>query len=205
MVRCCRVPLQSNIFTNDKDVQVLSVGTHNHNAIGYTKNDLKEIKFKDEAAHKSSEYENRVHEISDNHIEHDFMHEQIYAQPYDCIDSTRNRSSSDVETVKICRYDEMNDYDKVNLHCNAFNKYIKCVKEIEPPFLSSVLKSIESKIDICSILNEKGTESIEKQKADIEQPIVKATSKKNKRTRDETSHNEECIQKLKKTKKLIAW
>ena len=126
-----------------------------------------------------------MHEISDNHIE------QIYAKPYDCIDSTRNRSSSDIETVKICRYDEMNDYYKVNLYCNAFNKYVKCVKEIEPPFLSSVIKGIESKIDSCSILIEKEKESIEKQKADIEQPIVTSTSKKSKRTRDETSHNEE--------------
>ena len=154
-MRCCLAPLQSNIFTNDKDVQVLSVVTHNHNATGYLKNDLKEIRFRNEAAHESSEHESRVHEISDNHIEHDFMHEKIDAKPYDCVDSARNRSSSDIETVEICRYDEMNDYDQVNLYFNAFNKYMKCVKEIEPPFLSSVLKGIESKIDICSILNEK--------------------------------------------------
>ena len=32
---------------------------------------------------------------------------------------------------------------------------MKCMKEIEPMFLSSVLKDIESKIYICSILNEK--------------------------------------------------
>ena len=57
---------------------------------------------------------------------------------------------------------------------------MKCMKEIEPPFLSAVLKDIESKIDICSILNEKGKEGIEKQKADIEQPIVTATTKKSK-------------------------
>ena len=102
----------------------------------------------------------------------------------------------------------MNDYDKVNLYCNAFNKYMKCVKEIEPPFLSSVLKGIESKIDISSILNVKEKESIEKQKADIDQPIVTATSKKSKRAKDETSHNEECITKLKRRKqpqKWIAW
>ena len=52
----------------------------------------------------------------------------------------------------------MNDYDKINLYCNKFNKYMKYMKEIEPPFLSSVLKDIESKIDICSILNEKKEE-----------------------------------------------
>ena len=178
--------MQSNIFTNYKDVQVLSVGTHNHDTIVYTKNDLKEIRFRNEAAQESSEHENRVHEIFDNHIEHDFMHEQIYAKPYDCIDSARNRSSSDIETVKICRYDVMNDYDKVNLYYNAFNKYMECAKEIEPAFLSSVLKGIESKIDICSIRNEKQNDSIEKQKADIEQPNVTATSKKSKRARDET-------------------
>ena len=114
MVRCCLAPLQSKIFTNDKDVQVQSVGTHNHNATGYSKNDLKEIRFRNEAAHESSV--------------HDFMHEKIDAKPYDCIDSARNRRSFDIETVKICRYDEMNDYDKVNLYCNAFNKYMKCVK-----------------------------------------------------------------------------
>ena len=107
--------------------------------IVYTKNDLKEIRFRNEAAHESSV--------------HDFMHEKIDAKPYHCIDSARNRCSSDIETVKICRYDEMNDYDKVNLYCNAFNKYMKCVKEIEPPFLSSILKGIEIKIDIGSILN----------------------------------------------------
>ena len=133
------------------------------------------------------------------------MHQKIDAKPYDCIDSARNRSSFAIETVKICRYDEMHDYDKVNLYCSAFNKYMKCVKEIEPPFLSSVLKGFESKIDICSILNEKEKESIEKQKADIEQHIVTATSKKSKRVRDETSHNEECIQKLKRRKQPLKW
>ena len=61
MVRCCLAPLQSNIFTNDKVVQVLSDGTHNHNTIVYTNNDLKEIRFRNEAAHESSEHENRVH------------------------------------------------------------------------------------------------------------------------------------------------
>ena len=94
----------------------------------------------------------------------------------------------------------MNDYDKINLYCNTFNKYMKCMKEIEPPFLSSVLKSVESKIDICSILNEKENESIETQKIGPEQPIGTATSKKSKRARDETSHIEECIQKLKRRK-----
>ena len=85
---------------------------------------------------------------------------------------------------------------------------MKGAKEIEPPFLSSVLKGIESKIDICSIINEKAKESIEKQKADIEQPNATATSKKSKRASDETSHNEEYIQKLKRRKqphKWIAW
>ena len=48
------------------------------------------------------------------------------------------------------------------------------------PFLSVVLKDIESKTEICSILNEKEKGSIEKQKADIEQPIVTVTTKKSK-------------------------
>ena len=48
------------------------------------------------------------------------MREKIGAEPYDCIDSARNRSSSDIETVKIYRCDEMNDYDKINLYCNTF-------------------------------------------------------------------------------------
>ena len=52
------------------------------------------------------------------------MHEKIDAKPYDCIDSARNRSSSDIETVKICRYDEMNDNDKVNLYCMIVIKLI---------------------------------------------------------------------------------
>ena len=34
------------------------------------------------------------------------------------------------------------------------------MKDIEPPFLSSVLKDIESKIDICSILNKKKNQKI---------------------------------------------
>ena len=72
-MRCCLAPLQSNIFTNDKDVQVLSVVTHNHNATGYSKNDLKEIRYRNEAAHESSV--------------RDFMHKKIVARPYDCIDS----------------------------------------------------------------------------------------------------------------------
>ena len=78
----------------------------------------------------------------------------------------------------------MNDYDKINLYCNAFNKYMKCMKDIEPPFLSSVLKDIESKIDICSILNkekESENECIEKQKTEPEQHNVRAKTKKIKR------------------------
>ena len=57
-------------------------------------------------------------------------------------------------------------------------------------------------------INEKEKESIEKQKVDIKQPIVTATTKKSKRARDETSHNDEFIQKLKRRKqpqKWIAW
>ena len=65
------------------------------------------------------------------------LHEKIGATPYDCIDSARNRSSSDIITVKICRCYEMNDYDKINFYCNTFSKYMKCMKEIESPFLSS--------------------------------------------------------------------
>ena len=145
-LRSCRSPLQSNIFSNDQDVRVLSVRTRNQNTASYTKNDFKEFKYTNESAHKSSDHEKRVC---------DFVHEKIGAKPYDCIDSARSRSSSNIETVKICKYHEMNNYDKINLYCNTFNKYMKCMKEIEPPFLSSVLKDIESKIDICSILNEK--------------------------------------------------
>ena len=80
---------------------------------------------------------------------------------------------------------------------------MKCVKEIEPPFLSSVLKGIESKIDICSILNEKKDKRKHwKQKADMEQPNVTATSKKTKRARDETSQNEEWIEKIERSKTM---
>ena len=67
------------------------------------------------------------------------------------------------------------------------------------------LKSVESKIDICSIINEKENESIETQKIGPEQPIVTATSKNSKRARDETSHIEECIQKLKRRKQPQKW
>ena len=74
----------------------------------------------------------------------------------------------------------MNDYDKINLYCNTFQKYMKCMKEIEPPCLSSVLKDIESKI--CSIINEKENECIEKQKSIIEpkQHNITVKSKKSK-------------------------
>ena len=110
-VRCivgyCLAPLQSNIFSNDKDVHVMSVGTHNHNTTSYKKNDLKEITYR---------IEKKVHKINEDHSEHDFLHEMIIAKHYDCIDSERNRSSSDIETVNICRYDEMNDCDNVSLH-----------------------------------------------------------------------------------------
>ena len=102
MVRCCLAQLQSNIFSNDKDVQVLSVVTHNHNTTSCTENDLKEIKYRNEIVQKSPEHEKKVHEISDDHIQNDFMHETIVAKPYNCFDSARNRSSSDIETVKIC-------------------------------------------------------------------------------------------------------
>ena len=187
MVRCCLAPLQSNIFSNNQNVRVLSVGTHNYNATSYTKNDCKEIKQGNQIASKSLLHEERVYELNDDH------NKSIGAEHYD------------IETVKICRCDEMNNYDNINLYCNTFNKYMKCMKEIEPPFLSAFLKDIESKIDICSILNEKEKESIEKQNADIEQPTVTATTNKSKRARDETSHNKEFIQKLKRRNQLQKW
>ena len=143
MVRCCLAPLQSNIFTNDKAVQVL---------VGLELTIIIQPPIQRTISKKSdSEMKLRMNLWNMQNRGHDFMLEKIDAKPYDCIDSARNRSSSDIETVKICRYDESSDYDKVNLYCNAFNKYMKCVKEIEPPFLSSVLNGI----DICSILNEK--------------------------------------------------
>ena len=102
MVRCRLAPLQSNIFSNDQDIQVLSVGIHNHNSASYTKSHLKEIIYRNEAAQEFSEHENRVNEINDDHIEHDFMHKKIGSKPDDCIYSARNRSSFDTETVQIC-------------------------------------------------------------------------------------------------------
>ena len=107
-LRSCRSPLQSNIFSNDQDVWVLSVETHNHNTASYTKNDFKEIKHGNQVAPKSSEHGKRLCEINDDHG-YDLLHEKIGAEPYDFIDSARNCSSSDIETVKICRCDEMND------------------------------------------------------------------------------------------------
>ena len=50
MVRCRLAPSQSNIFSNDQDIQVLSVRIHNHNSASYTKSDLKEIIYRNEAA-----------------------------------------------------------------------------------------------------------------------------------------------------------
>ena len=41
--------------------------------------------------------------------EQNCMHEQIGAKLYDRINSRENRSISDIESMKICRYDEMND------------------------------------------------------------------------------------------------
>ena len=71
-LRCCRSPLQSNIFSNDQDVRVLYVGTHNHNTASYTKNDFKEIEHGNQVAPKSSKHEKRVCEINDDH-EYDFF------------------------------------------------------------------------------------------------------------------------------------
>ena len=51
----------------------------------------------------------------------------------------------------------------------------------------------------------KENESIETQKIGPELPIVTATSKKSKRARDETSHVEKCIQKLKRRKQPQKW
>ena len=73
MVRCCLAPLQSNIFSNNQDVRVLSVGTHNHNTASYTKNDCKEIKQGNHVAPKSLLHEKRVYEINDDHNEYDFF------------------------------------------------------------------------------------------------------------------------------------
>ena len=100
MVRCRLAPLQSNIFSNDQDIQVLSVGIHNHNAASYAKSDLKEIIYRNEASQESSKHGNRVNKINNDHIEHDFMHKKIGSKPDDCIDSARNRSSFDIETLK---------------------------------------------------------------------------------------------------------
>ena len=115
-LRSCRSLLQSNIFSNDQDVRVLSVGTHNHNTASYTKNHFKEIKYRNQVASKYSEHEKRVYEINNDHNEYDCLHDKIGAKPYDCIDSARNRSSFDIETAKICRCVDMNDYDKINLY-----------------------------------------------------------------------------------------
>ena len=71
-----------------------------------------EIKHGNQVAPKSSEHEKRECEINDDH-EYDFLHKKIGAEAYDCIDSAQNCSSSDIENVKICRCDEMNDYDKI--------------------------------------------------------------------------------------------
>ena len=38
------------------------------------------------------------------------MHGNIGAKPYDCIDATQNGSTSNIETVKICRDDEINNW-----------------------------------------------------------------------------------------------
>ena len=89
-LRSCRSPLQSNIFSNDQDVRVLSVGTHNHNTASYTQNDFKEIKHRNQVTTKSSEHEKRLYEMNDDHNEYDFVHEKIGTKPYDCIDSARN-------------------------------------------------------------------------------------------------------------------
>ena len=50
------------------------------------------------------------------------------------------------------------------------------------------------------VVNLKNENEVVMLKADIEQPNITATSKKSKRARDETSHNEKCIQKLKRRK-----
>ena len=111
--------------------------------------------------------------------------------------------------MKICIDDEINNYDKVNVCCNAFNKYMKCMKEIEIPIPSSVLKNISSTVDVSTIQNEKGNDGVEKkQKADIEtiQRITKTN--KSKRKRDETAQNEEYAKKYrgrKGPKKWFSW
>ena len=73
MVRCCLAPLQSNIFSNNQNVRVLSVGTHTHNTASYTKKDFKEIKHGNQVAPKSSVQEKRVYEINDDHNVYDFF------------------------------------------------------------------------------------------------------------------------------------
>ena len=77
-----------------------------------------------------------------------------------------------------------------------------CMKSIEEPYLTTLLNSIISNTDICTISNEKENEGIEKQKADIEaiQHITK--TKKSIRTRDETSKMKNAPKKCKVTKNL---
>ena len=86
-LRSFRSPLQSNIFSNDQDFRVLSVGTHNHNTASYSQNDFKEIKYRNQVSPKYSQHEQRVYEINDDHNEYDCFHVKIGAKPYDCIDS----------------------------------------------------------------------------------------------------------------------
>ena len=51
----------------------------------------------------------------------------------------------------------------------------------------------------------KKKKALKKQNGDIEQPIVTAMTNKVTRARDETSHNEEFIQKLKRRNQLQQW
>ena len=57
-LRSCRSPLQSNIFSNDQDVQVLSVGSHNHNPTIGSQNYFKEVIFREEPTPQSITYRN---------------------------------------------------------------------------------------------------------------------------------------------------
>ena len=47
-LRSCRSPLQSKIFSNDQNVHVLSVGSHNHNPTIGLQNFFKEDIFREE-------------------------------------------------------------------------------------------------------------------------------------------------------------
>ena len=124
----CHCPLRTNQFTHIHDLIIFNQSQHNYN-------------------HDKNSKEDCFPRVEDQKFTADeFINENIHIDCYDRYNSDTDRRSFNSETENIASNLNLNDGVKMDLYCkyttNIFNKYIKCIKEIVPPFVSTVLKNL---------------------------------------------------------------